>query len=311
MTNQTAPRKTVTRQSSSKSRRAKKIGLRFADDLGKKQIGIYAGSITFFFFLSLIPLLILVTSVLPYTAIEASDLIRMITGFTPDIADGLVASMVYEAYSASSRLLPIPLLVLIWSCAQAMLVLIRGLNDVYSVKEHRSYLSLCLTSVIYTILMLIVLISMMALSVFGGLLRESLSSSLQTASRRASGILAGGLSTGQTLLLVLVSVLIFTMVYTFVPSGKRNPFYQLPGALFTTLAWQIFSFFFKLYVHGTNKYTAFYGSLATLAILLFWMYCCIYILLLGGQINAFFRPAFRRYVRQRSSGKEVRSSGRR
>ena len=298
LTKQPESRTAPDRSSGRKRRRAGKIGLSFASDMGKKLIGVYAGSITFFFFLSLIPLLILVTSFLPYTAIESKDLVSMITAFTPDIADGLVASMVYEAFSVSSSLLPIPLLVLVWSCAQAMLALIRGLNGVYNVKEHRSYLSLCLTAIIHTILMLTVLVSMMALSVFGGLIRKSLSSSIHISSQRAYSILAGGLSTGQALLLLLAAVLVFTLVYTFVPSGRRNPFYQLPGALFTTIAWQVFSFFFKLYINGTNKYTAFYGSLATLAILIFWMYCCIYILLLGGQINAFFRPVFRRYFHQ-------------
>ncbi len=278
---------------------ARKIGMHFASDMGKKLIGIYAGSITFFFFLALIPLLILVTSFLPYTSIEASDLVNMITGFTPDIADGLVASLVYEAYNSASALLPIPLLVLVWSCAQAMLALIRGMNDVYSVEEHRSYLALCLTSIIYTILMLFALVGMMVLGVFGELIRKNLASNIQTTSERASGLLSGGLSAGQSFLFMLTAVLIFTLVYTFVPSGRRNLFFQLPGALFTTLAWQIFSFFFKLYVQGTNKYTSFYGSLATLAILMFWMYCCIYILLLGGHINAFFRPVFRRLLRRR------------
>lgn len=278
---------------------ARKIGMHFASDMGKKLIGIYAGSITFFFFLALIPLLILVTSFLPYTSIEASDLVNMITGFTPDIADGLVASLVYEAYNSASALLPIPLLVLVWSCAQAMLALIRGMNDVYSVEEHRSYLALCLTSIIYTILMLFALVGMMVLGVFGELIRKNLASNIQTTSERASGLLSEGLSAGQSFLFLLTAVLIFTLVYTFVPSGRRNLFFQLPGALFTTLAWQIFSFFFKLYVQGTNKYTSFYGSLATLAILMFWMYCCIYILLLGGHINAFFCPVFRRLLRRR------------
>lgn len=290
--------KTGTGRTGSKSSLARRIGMYFASEMGKKLIGIYAGSITFFFFLALIPLLILVTSFLPYTGIEASDLVTMITGFTPDIADGLVASMVYEAYGSASSLLPIPLLVLIWSCAQAMLALIRGMNDVYDVKEHRSYLSLCLTAIIYTILMLFALVGMMILGVFGDLIRKNLASNIHTTSERASGLLYGGLSAGQTFLLLLVTVLIFALVYTFVPSGRRSPFLQLPGALFTTVAWQIFSFFFKLYVEGTNKYTSFYGSLATIAILMFWMYCCIYIMLLGGHINAFLRPIFRRLLRQ-------------
>ena len=295
-----------TEKSGSRRVKVHAIGLHFANDMGRKVIGIYAGSITFFFFLSLIPLLILVTSFLPYTQIEQSDLVSMITTFTPDIVDGLVASMVYEAYNASTRLLPLPLLVLIWSCAQAMLALIRGMNDVYNVKEHRTYLSLCMTSIVYTILMLILLIGMMALSVFGDLIRKQVSSSLESTSVsvNATRLLTGGLSTGQMIMLLFGSILIFTLVYTFVPSGRRNLFFQLPGALFTTVAWQVFSFFFKLYVQGTNKYTSFYGGLATFAILMFWMYCCIYILLLGGHINAFFRPVLRRWLYRRATESE-------
>ena len=41
-------------------------------------------------------------------------------------------------------------------------------------------------------------------------------------------------------------------------------------------------------MNHVNKFTAFYGTLGTFAISLFWMYCFFYILLVGGFVNCFF-----------------------
>ncbi|MBQ7719002.1 MAG: YihY/virulence factor BrkB family protein, partial [Clostridia bacterium] len=75
-----------------------------------------------------------------------------------------------------------------------------------------------------------------------------------------------------------------------------NYLLQLPGAVFTSVSWSAFSFFFSLYINGMYNYTVFYGSLATVTIFLFWLYGCFFILLVGGSINCLFEPQIRRLV---------------
>ena len=88
-------------------------------------------------------------------------------------------------------------------------------------------------------------------------------------------------------LITLLMLVIFVMVYTFVPSGSRSFLRQIPGALLDAVVWIIFSWLFSFYVEGNNAYSMFYGSLGGIAILLFWLYCCFYIVLIGAFFNMF------------------------
>ena len=88
-------------------------------------------------------------------------------------------------------------------------------------------------------------------------------------------------------LITLFMLVIFVMVYTFIPSGSRSFLRQIPGALLDAVVWIVFSQLFSIYVEGNNAYSMFYGSLGGIAILLFWLYCCFYIVLIGAFFNQF------------------------
>ena len=71
----------------------------FSDRMQKKNIDTCAGSTSFFLILSLIPLLILLASLLPYTSVTDDDLIQVIVELTPDFANDILIQLVNEAYS--------------------------------------------------------------------------------------------------------------------------------------------------------------------------------------------------------------------
>ena len=62
----------------------------------KKNISAFAASTSFFLFLSMIPLLMALCAILPYTRLTEANLITAITKFTPDAMDGLVISVVSD-----------------------------------------------------------------------------------------------------------------------------------------------------------------------------------------------------------------------
>ena len=61
---------------------------------------------------------------------------------------------------------------------------------------------------------------------------------------------------------------------------------QLPGAVFTACGWLLLSFFFSVYLDVFEGFTSMYGSLTTIILIMLWLYGCMYIILLGGEINA-------------------------
>ena len=61
---------------------------------------------------------------------------------------------------------------------------------------------------------------------------------------------------------------------------------QLPGAVFTACGWQLISFVFSIYLDVFTGFSTMYGSLTTIILILLWFYMCMYVILLGGEINA-------------------------
>ena len=88
----------------------------------------------------------------------------------------------------------------------------------------------------------------------------------------------------------LVLFFFFWGIYTFVPEKRLKAAKQIPGALFSALAWMVFSLGFSIYFNriGGRGYSYMYGSLAAIVILLLWLYFCMCILFMGAELNWFF-----------------------
>ena len=266
----------------------KQTGAEIAEGINSRDIGTYASSIAFFFFLSVIPLMILASMLIPHLGMRQSDLESAITAVTPDIVDHLVKTIIWESFNRSLRIVPVSVVILVWASSQGTMALIRGLNRIYRTNDRRKYPTLLLLSVIYTIVMLVMLFFIVLLifsSVINSAIREAIPDSPAAISF---------MTTGRYIAAFGLAILIFMLIYTFIPAGKRNFLAQLPGALVTTVVWIIFSMIFRLYVNGTNRYTSFYGSLGTIAIFLFWLFCCFYILLIGGFLNSYLEERFKK-----------------
>jgi membrane protein len=81
--------------------------------------------------------------------------------------------------------------------------------------------------------------------------------------------------------------LLFALIYYFGPDVKVSRWRWLtPGAAFGMLGWLVGSLGLRIYVHYFNNYSATYGSLGTVIILLTWFYLSGLMLLLGGEINS-------------------------
>ncbi|MBQ7678274.1 MAG: YihY/virulence factor BrkB family protein [Butyrivibrio sp.] len=262
------------------------LAKRFSDELRHKNIPAFAGSTSYFLFMSLIPMLILCSLLLPYTTLTRQDLTLALLEATPKVIDDLVEEIVEDAYANSGGLFSVSAILMIWTGATGMLSLIRGLNAIWDVDERRNYLQLRCIASFYTLIMLIALVLMLMLGVFGEKIRHLIQEAVP-------GLhpLLDWIHQFRFLLLYAVVILFFAMIYTFVPSIRQRFVYQLPGAIFSGVVWNIFSGFFSLYVNSMNSFSI-YGSLGTIVICMVWMYVGITLLFIGAFLNQFFQPAF-------------------
>ncbi len=259
----------------------------FSWQMTKKNISAFAASTAFFFFLSMIPLLMSLCAVLPYTTLTEENLISAITQFTPDALDGMVRSIVSDVYARTAGTITIFALVTLWSAAKAMLAMIRGLNEVNDFEEMRNYFVLRSIACFYTVIMLVAMIVALFLMVFGNVIVDVVLNDFPQLH-----ILAQFIMKFRFLFSWAVLTIIFAMIYAYVPSKKLRFKIQLPGAAFSAVLWSAASYVFSIYVDNYNGFGT-YGSLTTVIIIMLWFYLLMYILMIGAHINRYFGPVYK------------------
>ena len=78
----------------------------------------------------------------------------------------------------------------------------------------------------------------------------------------------------------------------------------IPGTIFTTVAFLAASWGFSYYVSNFGNYSATYGSIAGVIILIFWLYITGVIIILGAQINSIFYKRTLKEEQQTQSNEE-------
>ena len=76
------------------------------------------------------------------------------------------------------------------------------------------------------------------------------------------------------------------LIYTYVPGGRRTPRSQLPGTIFATAGWLVFSRVFSFYILHFWRLSYIYGSLTAVILIILWLYVIINLLFLGAGLNA-------------------------
>ena len=247
------------------------------------KISTHAASAGYFMILAAFPLLVLVLSILRYTPLELQTLIEVLDRLVPAALRGAVSRLVKSTYENSSTvLLSVSAVVALWSAGRSVSGLIMGLNAIYGVKEDRGYFRIQAMNILYMILFLVVLLLTLVIHVFGKAIVSMLPVEEYPILQFAADVV-----NSRYLLLLLVQTALFTAMYAALPN-KRNPAGEcVPGAVLASVGWQVFSAVFSLYVDNFRAYANIYGSVYAVALCMLWLYCCMYIIFLGGAFNRF------------------------
>lgn len=254
----------------------------FSRQAGKKNISAFAASTAFFIFLSLVPMLILLCTILPYTPLTEENLVAAAAEIVPTAVQPLVKGVIEEVYSRSVGILSLAALTTLWSAGKGVVALMRGLNAINDVDEERNYFLIRAIAALYMVILLAVTVLSLLLMVFGNQLMHLVL--LRIPQLR---VLISFLMNFRFIAVWLVLTVFFCAIYAYVPNKKLHFRDQLPGASFAAVVWSIFSWGFSLYIDKSPSYSI-YGSLSIIIIAMVWMYFCMYIILMGAYINHFF-----------------------
>ena len=84
-------------------------------------------------------------------------------------------------------------------------------------------------------------------------------------------------------------IILALALYLLTPENYLTIRQALPGAIFFSVGWLIVTKLFQIYVARYDRYNPTYLALASLIVLLTWMYLTCLLLLLGGKLNAILR----------------------
>ena len=257
---------------------------KIAEKFIRDEMTVYAAQASFFIVMAAFPfIMMLMTVVQLIPNLSARDVESTILALIPDVRQvaPLVQNIIIDLYTKSpATVLSVTIVVALWSASKGMQGVERGLNRAYECPIQRNYLVSRLVNMGYTLLFLLTCILSLLFLVFGDSIQSFLDNTFPIAADVAKNIL----STRSFLAIVLL-VACFTGLYTYLPHRHLLARRQLPGALFSTFGWMLFSYGFSMYFNFFSRFSYMYGSLTAIILLMLWIYFCICILFLGAEIN--------------------------
>ena len=254
---------------------------RFTEKIKKINLNTYASSAAFYIFLSLVPMLVVICTVIPYTPLTQESLLKFVLEIFPTKVENILVDIIDDVYERSAGVLSAAILITLWSAGKGILAVRKGLNAVNEVEEQRNYFVMRLISSFYTLVFLLVIMISMIILVFGNVLVEMVLLRLPELRTLFSWLL-----NFRFLFVWFVLTLIFSAFYAYLPDKKNKFFSQVSGAALGAAVWSVFSWGFSIYVNIGKPYNI-YGSLSIIVLTMMWLYICIYIIFVGAYMNKY------------------------
>lgn len=248
-------------------------------------VSSFAAQGAFFIIISAFPFAMFLLTMIQYLPMTEGDLLNIVNTYIPDTFNSYIIMILTEVYlNGSGTIISVTAITALWSASRGVLTLIRGMNNIYGIKETRNYFRLRFLAVFYTFVFTIMLICTMFFLVFGNSLLLWIQNRFPDLMDLAFTIISI-----RTIVLLLVLVIFFEALYLFIPNRKSSFFRELPGALVASAGWMIFSYGYSYYIDHLKDFSSTYGSLTAIVLLMLWLYFCMYILFFGGELNYYLR----------------------
>jgi membrane protein len=246
-----------------------------------------SAQLAYYFFLALFPALICLTSVMGLLAGSGSRLYDTLVSYLSTIMPRAVFDLVartleHTIATSGGGKITFGLITALWSATAGMRALEDTLNAVYNVKESRPLWRIYGIAIVATIVCGLLVILALAVILCGDTVVNFV------ADRVALGPIATwSWKIVQVAIAFSFVAVVFSFTYYFCPDIPRPRWRWItPGALVGITTWALASVALRLYLHFSHSYTATYGSLGAVMVLLLWFYVTGMMLLLGAEVNA-------------------------
>ena len=250
-----------------------------------------AAELAYFFLFSIVPLLIVLTSLLglvPAGSEILHELLRYFRRALPWSAYQLVASTVEGLTKASAGgKLSLGLAIALASGSAGMVAVIEGLNTAYDVREARPWLRRRCIATLLTMALALFIILALALFLYGNQLGTFVATHIGF-----TALFETAWPFVQWPLVAVFVLLALALTYRFAPNVRVQRWrWIFPGAAAALVLWLIASAGLRVYLRFFDPYSTLYGSLGALMILMIWFYLFGIAILVGGELNSILENA--------------------
>ena len=261
---------------------ARVLARRIADD----QIPGSAAQMSFYFFLSVFPLLLILMAALSLfldsQLLIRATLLERLASVAPSGVVRLFTRLLDHLAGHSSAPLTWGILVALWAASSGMVSAIRGLNQAYAVEEARPWWKRRLVGLALTLVMMLLMTAAMLLIAYGVPMAEAIA---QGMGRSRVFVLAWQI--GQWPLIFGFVLLALDLLYHFAPNRPHVRWQWVrPGTLTAIGLWLAASIGLKVYAANFAQYNVAYGSIGAVIVLLLWFYLTSIAILVGAEVNA-------------------------
>lgn len=234
---------------------------------GKDNIAAFSAQSAFFIIISAFPVALLLMILINPVFSKAEDIIAVVKDLLPLWLYNFIYSYTEEINKLSNNtVISFATIATVVSASKGILAIIFGLDFINREEEKRSFIKVRFTAGVYTLAFIGVIILSLLFLVFSNLLYFL-----------------------RIIFSFFVLVFFFTIMYSRLPSKKSRFISNLPGALFCSVGWIVFSYFYSIYIESANKFPLVYGSVTGIVCFMIWLYFCMYMLFLGAEINSILK----------------------
>lgn len=253
----------------------------------KHEMYVYSGYTTFYFLMSFVPLLMMIISIInliPWFSIV--DMSTLFTKLIPDIPEirSVLLDMILRVNRQSGQLITYALAITsLWSGSHGVNAMMDGLEKINHTQQSK--LKKRPKAILYTILFTLLIPSMLLFQMLRSFIRDIVIHIFDRLSLPEVAVYINKVLKLSGIITIAAMALVIVLTFTFLPSGKRTVKQQLPGSVFTSILWVIFTNAFSLFIRRLWKLSSVYGSLAAIFLTAMWMKFIVTILFYGASLN--------------------------
>ena len=252
--------------------------LRTAEGAGNHDVGHRAAGVAYYAFLSVFPLLLGLIAVFGFflPSVDLQDQLLNYVGDNIPGATGILKQNINSIIQLRGAVGVVSIVIFFWGASVMFSAISLSINRAWGITRHRPFfirkvseLGMALST---GILFLLSLGVSATISILRGVFNLP-----------AADLIIVNL--GSRVVAFLLITAVFLLLYKTVPNTRTHWRSVWPGALLASIFFEIARTLFVLYIENFANYQLIYGSIASIIVLLVWIYYSAFIMILGAEFT--------------------------